>query len=57
MCYRKSVFHNVSRKSVYQFECMALFHYQTRRHIEDIYFFEGNTKYISSSVLKTLEFS
>ena len=26
-------------------------------HIEDIYFFEVNTKYISSSVLKTSEFS
>ena len=25
--------------------------------IEDIYFFEVNTKYISSSVLKTSEFS
>ena len=27
------------------------------RYIEDIYFFEVNTKYISSSVLKTSEFS
>ena len=27
------------------------------RDIEDIYFFEVNTKYISSSVLKTSEFS
>ena len=26
-------------------------------HIEDIYFFEVNTKYISSSVLKISEFS
>ena len=26
-------------------------------YIEDIYFFEVNTKYISSSVLKTSEFS
>ena len=26
------------------------------KYIEDIYFFEVNTKYISSSVLKTLEF-
>ena len=26
-------------------------------YIEDIYFFEVNTKYISSSVLKTYEFS
>ena len=29
----------------------------TRKYIEDIYFFEVNTKYISSSVLKTSEFS
>ena len=28
-----------------------------KRYIEDIYFFEVNTKYISSSVLKTSEFS
>ena len=27
------------------------------KYIEDIYFFEVNTKYISSSVLKTSEFS
>ena len=27
------------------------------QYIEDIYFFEVNTKYISSSVLKTSEFS
>ena len=27
------------------------------KHIEDIYFFEMNTNYISSSVLKTSEFS
>ena len=27
------------------------------KYIEDIYFFEVNTKYISSSVLKSLEFS
>ena len=27
------------------------------KHIEDIYFFEVNTKYISSCVLKTSEFS
>ena len=31
-------------------ECLCLY-------IEDIYFFEVNTKYISSSVLKTSEFS
>ena len=29
----------------------------TVQYIEDIYFFEVNTKYISSSVLKTSEFS
>ena len=29
----------------------------SHEHIEDIYFFEVNTKYISSSVLKTSEFS
>ena len=29
----------------------------SRKYIEDIYFFEVNTKYISSSVLKTSEFS
>ena len=29
----------------------------TAKYIEDIYFFEVNTKYISSSVLKTSEFS
>ena len=29
----------------------------TAKDIEDIYFFEVNTKYISSSVLKTSEFS
>ena len=28
-----------------------------KKYIEDIYFFEVNTKYISSSVLKTSEFS
>ena len=28
-----------------------------RQYIEDIYFFEVNTKYISSSELKTSEFS
>ena len=28
-----------------------------QKYIEDIYFFEVNTKYISSSVLKTSEFS
>ena len=28
-----------------------------KRYIKDIYFFEVNTKYISSSVLKTSEFS
>ena len=28
-----------------------------KKEIEDIYFFEVNTKYISSSVLKTSEFS
>ena len=27
------------------------------KYLKDIYFFEVNTKYISSSVLKTLEFS
>ena len=27
------------------------------QYIEDVYFFEVNTKYISSSVLKTSEFS
>ena len=27
------------------------------KYIEDIYFFEVNTKYISSSVLKTSDFS
>ena len=30
---------------------------QETEEIEDIYFFEVNTKYISSSVLKTSEFS
>ena len=31
--------------------------FPTGKDIEDIYFFEVNTKYISSSVLKTSEFS
>ena len=34
-------------------ECL----YTSDKYIEDIYFFEVNTKYISSSVLKTSEFS
>ena len=29
-CYGR---HNVSRKSIYRFYCMALFHSQTRRHM------------------------
>ena len=33
------------------------FIFKFRRYIEDIYFFEVNNKYISSSVLKTSEFS
>ena len=30
---------------------------QHKPYIEDIYFFEVNTKYVSSSVLKTSDFS
>ena len=36
---------------------LILIHYMTCRYIEDIYFFEVNTKYISSSELKTSKFS
>ena len=33
------------------------YHYMKKQYIEDIYFFELNTKYISLSVLKTSEYS
>ena len=36
---------------------MIMFYNHVIRYIEDICFFEVNTKYISSSELKTLEFS
>ena len=45
-----------------QVERTPSFHHRQQRtsqaqYIEDIYFFEVNTKYISSRVLKTSEFS
>ena len=36
---------------------MSFVSWGPNNYIEDIYFFEVNTKYISSSVLKTSEFS